>query len=67
MERLLSAREVGALLDLAPEVVRKLARDGKLRVVKLSARRVRFPEPGAAEFLDRTRLAGGSAPSEAGR
>jgi excisionase family DNA binding protein len=52
IERHYKTAEVGKLLAVNPETVRRMAARGKLRFVRVEAE-LRFPESAIREYLDR--------------
>ena len=49
---LLEAREAAALLSICERQLRKLAAQGKIKVVKMGRRCVRYPMSSLQEFVD---------------
>lgn len=53
MGRLYSPRQVAEMLTLSVERVRALVRDGHLRAIRVSARRLAIPEESLRAYMDR--------------
>ena len=52
MPRLMSPRETAQVLSISVEAVRRLARLGKIRAIRIGMRRVAIPEDALREYIE---------------